>query len=121
MRTIASHERPALDRRAKWAESIIERGRQAGPLPVYGSDEWAALSTTDPRFVASVAVAAECWRDAGTPETIRRTAELEIMAAEQVTRGERSAAFAELAGSVRALASIPTQTELATRRAVVSV
>jgi len=106
--------------RAEWATAIIERGLAAGPLPVYGSAEWASLPPNSPQAVAATVVAAECWRDAGTPETIRRTVELEILAAEQVARSEQSAAFAELAAAVRTLVAVPTQTELAKRRAVVA-
>jgi hypothetical protein len=103
-----------------WASAIIERGRAAGPIPVYGSPEWAALPPNSLQAVAATVVAAECWRDAGTPKTIRRTVELEITANRQLENYQRSAAFAELAAGVRALSMVPTQTELAARRAVVA-
>jgi hypothetical protein len=107
---------PPLD---TWASAIIDRGRQLGQVPRYGSTEWAALSPSDPRAVAACVVAAECWRDYTDPATVRRDLELEITASRQVARGEQSAAFAELAAGVRALVTVPTQTELAARRAVV--
>lgn len=46
-------------RRRHWAFARIHAGGQG--VPRYGSDDWLALADTDPRKVASVVVAAECW------------------------------------------------------------
>ncbi|HEX7461777.1 MAG TPA: hypothetical protein VF317_06360 [Dermatophilaceae bacterium] len=100
------------------ASSIIGRGRLVGPLPTYGSAEWAALPLNSPQAIAATVVAAECWRAAGTPAMIRRTVELELLANRQLENAERSAAFAELAATVRHLSMVPTQDELAHRRQV---
>lgn len=37
--------------------------RTSGPSPRYGTPEWEGLPASDPRKLAAVAVAAECWRD----------------------------------------------------------
>jgi hypothetical protein len=99
-----------------WSGSVIEAGLRRGTVPRYGSPEWAELPTTDPRFVAAVAVAAEAWRDHCDAATIRRDLELELIGARQLENQQRSAAFANLARSVRELSKVPTQSELRERR-----
>jgi len=99
-----------------WSASVIATGLRRGTVPRYGSPEWLELPTTDPRFVAAVAVAAEAWRDHCDSVTIRRDIELELIAERQLANQRRSTAFAELARSVRELSRVPTQSELRERR-----
>lgn len=54
-----------------WARRLIDRGRAAGDIPLYGSSEWDALPDSDPRKVASCVRAAELWRSDGEPDAIR--------------------------------------------------
>lgn len=44
----------------------------ADDVPLYGSAEHQALPLADPRWLASVVRAAECWRLDGTPEAVAR-------------------------------------------------
>jgi hypothetical protein len=104
----------------EWSAAVIECGRSHGTIPRFGSPEWASLPMSDPRFLASVALAATCWLDHCSPERIERDAELEITANRQLENYQRSAAFAELAAGVRALASSPTEDELRARRSAVA-
>ncbi len=67
-----------------WANTLIQRGREAGPLFEYGSREWRALPPSDPRRIASCVLAAEAWRAFWEPEAVRRRLEDEITAARQV-------------------------------------
>jgi hypothetical protein len=41
-----------------------------GEPPIYGSDEWAALEPTDPRWLAAIVRAAEAHRIESTPQAI---------------------------------------------------
>lgn len=50
------------------ARDILARAER--PIPRYGSDEWIELPENDLRRVAAVIVAAECWRDYTSPETV---------------------------------------------------
>ena len=45
--------------------------RQYGDLPIYGSAEFEALASDDPRSLASIVRAAEAWRLDGEPEAVR--------------------------------------------------
>lgn len=46
-----------------WVQRVIEAGHAAGPVPRFGSPEWAQLPPSDARSFAAVVLAAECWRD----------------------------------------------------------
>lgn len=48
--------------RLRWAEVLIANGLAVGPLPEYGSADWAALQDDDRRKVAATVEAAERWR-----------------------------------------------------------
>lgn len=50
------------------ARSILSRAPR--PIPSYGSPDWTALPKNDLRRVASVLVAAECWRDHCSPARV---------------------------------------------------
>jgi hypothetical protein len=56
-----TREQATTARRA-WARVLI---RRAVDPPVYGSPEWLALDDQDPRKVAAVVAAAECWAQEG--------------------------------------------------------
>lgn len=45
------------------AAALIAAGRAVGPIPNYGSDDFAALPSDDPRRLAALAGAAEAWRE----------------------------------------------------------
>ena len=47
-------------------------GRRHGDIPIWGSDEWEALPSDDPRRFASVIRAAEAWRLDGEPDAAWR-------------------------------------------------
>jgi hypothetical protein len=102
----------------EWSAAIIARGRRHGTVPRFGSPEWEALPSTDPRFVASVAMAAERWRDHCSPERIAWEMSLELLAARQVEDRRAAEDFAELARSVQSLAGSPTEDTLRARRQV---
>ena len=42
-----------------WARQLIDRAPK--PLPMYGSTNWLILAGGDPRRIAAVVIAAECW------------------------------------------------------------
>jgi hypothetical protein len=45
-----------------WAHEVIAAGRAAGQVPQYASADWLALPAHDPRRLAGLVVAAECWQ-----------------------------------------------------------
>ena len=55
---------------AEFHHRLVDLGRRRGPVPRYGSPEWEALPTGDPRVFAAVVAAAESWRRDGTDEAI---------------------------------------------------
>jgi hypothetical protein len=101
---------------AGWASAIIERGRRVGPVPRFGSPEWEALPSSDPRFVASVALAAECWSDHCSTRRISQQLADELIASQQLDNARRDAVFTDAAGRVRHLASVPTEDTIRARR-----
>jgi hypothetical protein len=105
---------------AEWSATVIERGRAVGPLPRFGSDEWAKLAPNSPQAVASVVVAAICWLDYTDPATVHRDLELELLAMRQVENRRAAEDFAALARFVRRSANSPTQVELQARRLAVA-
>jgi hypothetical protein len=58
--------------RTEYVRRLLRLGQRYGEIPIYGSDEWEALGSTDPRKFASVVRAAECWRRDGEPEAIHQ-------------------------------------------------
>jgi hypothetical protein len=64
--------------RVEFVRRLLELGRRHGELPLYGSDEWEALPVDDPRRFASVIRAAECWRQEGEPDRVRRRLQQEL-------------------------------------------
>jgi hypothetical protein len=103
---------------AEWSATVIARGRAAGEVPRYGGEEWSKLSTSDPRFVASVAIAAECWRDHVSFDRVEQQLADELVATGWVPQRQAAPDFAELAAGVRRLVKIPTEAELRQRRGV---
>ena len=102
-----------------WAVAVIDRGRQIGSIPRYGSPAWCALAPSDPRAVAACVAAAEAWRQHCDAETVKRDIEIELAANAQLERAQEAADFRELARRVRHLAAVPTQRELERRRSAV--
>lgn len=69
--------------RLEWAVPFIRRGRALGELPSYGTPAWCSLPANDPRKIASVVVAAECWAAEIDPILMRQRLEDEITARRQ--------------------------------------
>lgn len=93
----------------EWLRAVLRRALAVGPVPRYGTPEHLALEPSDPRFVAAVALAAECWRETVDPAEIRLRMQLEIEAARVVDDEERQRV-------VRGMRDVPTVDELAARR-----
>ncbi len=98
---------------AAWVSALVARARLLGPIPAYGSPAWSALPLSDPRAVAAVAVAAECWRQECDPERIAERLRAELAAERRVDEQEDAE---ELARIVRDLAARPTFAQLCDRR-----
>ena len=101
---------PPLD----WALVTIRAGRAYGEIPVYGSDEWLALHPTNPRRLAALASAAECWRNHCSFEQIA----LDYQASEEefIARLKGASVDVSLAADWTAIASEPSHAELFRRR-----
>jgi len=52
------------------ARHLLGRVPAGADIPSYGSWAWSVLPDQDPRRAASVIVAAECWRDHGSPQRV---------------------------------------------------
>lgn len=65
-----------------WAVGIIRLGRDAGQIPRYGSQTWLMMAGDDPRRIAAIVIAAECWRDHCSDDRIADELGQEIAAAE---------------------------------------
>lgn len=100
----------------EWATAIIDRARKVGPVPRYGDPEWQRLPATDPRFVAAVAVAAECWRAEDDPARLRERLQTEIAAGRAAEEKIDAELFRQTAATVRRMADQPTLDELRRRR-----
>lgn len=61
-----------------WAQSLI--GAAEGPIPRYGSPEWADLPDTSRAKVAACVIAAEAWRTYWSPEEHERRLRTELEA-----------------------------------------
>ncbi len=83
-------------RAATWARAVIARGRALGPVPTYGSPGWSALPPSDPRAVAAVAVAAECWRQEADPACLAERLRVELAAEREVAEREAAEDLARL-------------------------
>lgn len=79
------------DRVGRWARAAIDAARTAGPPPRYGSQAWLDLPTNDPRRMASVLIAAECWRLECDPEWTRARLDAESDAAHSAAVQEHEA------------------------------
>lgn len=71
---------------SEWATGLIERGRETGEVPIYGSAEWAELPDTDPRKVAACVRAAERWRLDGEPAVMAERLKAELAEADWMLR-----------------------------------
>lgn len=97
----------------EWVAAILDRARTLGTIPRYGDADWQRLAPSDPRAVAAVAVAAECWRTESDPVLIADRLRLELAADELAAVRAVAEDRAEL---VRALTSRPPVEELRRRR-----
>jgi hypothetical protein len=71
--------------RAEYVRRLLDLGRRHGEIPIYGSPEWEALDSIDPRRFAAVVRAAECWRLDSEPDAVRRRiAEDDLLAAVRI-------------------------------------
>ncbi len=99
-----------------WLHRVVARlVTTPGDVPVFGSAEW--LTATDPVRLASALRAAEAWRRTGL-YAAQDTAD-SLSAARWVQACEDAAEWAQIAAQVRQMATSPTHTELAHRRAEV--
>jgi hypothetical protein len=105
---------------AEWSAAVIAAARLVGPVPRYGGDEWRKLPTTDPRFAASVAMAADCWLDHCSPRRIGQQIADELIAERQLDNARRDDLFRAAAARVRHLSMVPTQEALRARRQAVA-
>ncbi len=106
----------AREHRRGWALPLIRRGRDVGDVPSYGSPEWCRLPHNDPRRIAAVVIAAECWAVDGDDLEARLRRELADAAAAEERLADED--FAEMAKWVRRMADRPTIAELRQRRGV---
>lgn len=56
---------PERDYTRAWARVLVDRGNQAGEIPLFGSPEWCRLPDSDPRKAAAVVRAAVAWLTEG--------------------------------------------------------
>ena len=98
-----------------WALVRIRAARAIGPIPLYGTDEWAALPARDLRSFGAVIAAAEAARDYRSAERVA----LDLAADEDTFIRRMKAASADVSSAAdwSAIASQPTHAELANRRA----
>ena len=96
-----------------WAAALIARGRAIGPIPRFGDAAWQRLEPSDPRAVAAVAVAAECWRQESDPARLAERLRAALDVACSVEQAREAEEFAAL---VRVLARRPTYAALCDRR-----
>ncbi len=54
----------------RWARLVIREAREAGTPVRYGERAWLELHPEDPRRLAAIVLAAECWREHCDPVNI---------------------------------------------------
>lgn len=94
--------------RLRWAVHLIRRGRALGALPRYGSLAWCALPDNDPRKVAAVVVAAECWWVECDRDHIADRLRDQLAVERQIQAAREAQEFAAVAAEVRSGADRPT-------------
>lgn len=104
----------ARDSAAVWASHRIRAGQAVGQVPRYGSPAWLRLEDRDPRKVAAVVIAAECWRQDGEGMVDRLA--VELADGRRTTERLDAAEWAAAAAGVRHMANTPTHVELERRR-----
>jgi len=82
--------------RRYWARRMIDKAGGAS-IPTYGSSSWLALPEGDPRKVAAVIVAAECWAQSGDTLEGDLRRELATMRREHKRRDDEDYADAQQA------------------------
>lgn len=101
-----------------WAHDVIAAGRAAGVVPPYASADWLALDPDDPRRLAAIVIAAECWWYDGLPEVMAERLRDELLFLDQlvVERIRRTSWDVAAAKDWVAVAERPTYDELEARR-----
>ena len=101
---------------------FVADARRLGPLPRYGSSEWAQPPHHDLRRNASVYMAAECWRDHLSPPRIADDRRDELSTIEAVPARQAKLSSWDISAQVdwRAEAAMPTYAELQRRRGAAS-
>lgn len=100
------------------ARKAIERARLQGAIPRYGSAQWLALPEFDWSRIASVFIAAECWRHEHRSDVIaaRLRADLAERDLEVRRRIRESIWDVSAAADWKALSEKPTHKEFVRRR-----
>lgn len=101
-------------RTRRWAQLVLREAREAGVPVRYGERAWLGLHPQDPRRLAALVLAAECWREHCDPVNIA----LEVLDDLVHRRGELLQASHDVAAAAdwRAVAERPTAAELRRRR-----
>lgn len=100
-----------------WAADLIRSAD--GPVPDYGSPEWAALPDDSRAKVAACVIAAECWRVETDPERIAQRLRIELDAARRAADAldaEEARWTPEIVAAVHRSANRPSYAELCRRR-----
>ncbi len=107
---------PCAERTHHWAQRVLAAARPAGDLVRYGTEEWHDLAPNDPRRLAALVLAAECWREHCDPVNIA----LELLDELREGRREQRRTSWDVCGAAdwAAVASRPTVAELQRRRGV---
>lgn len=100
---------PLVPRALDWARARIDAAE--GPIPTYGSAEWAALPDDSRTKIAAVIIAAECWRVEVDPAWIAWRQFVELNPPE-----EPAVWSPEIVEQVRRSANRPSFAELSRRR-----
>jgi len=110
---------PDMDAAREWAAGLLQRARQAGPIPCFGWPDWTALPAGDPRKPAAAITAGLTWLHQTRPEVIAARLREEQELLERVVAESWKAVACDLseAADWSAIATSPTQQELARRRA----
>jgi hypothetical protein len=108
----------AADAVRVWAVAVVRRAETRGWLPRYGSPEWVVLPVGDPRRLAAMVLAAECWRDHCSPARVAADLAAELEYLDWSVRVRLAEASHDISGAAdwRALTAEPSYAELQRRR-----
>ena len=91
----------------RWAAAVVRRGRAHGDVVRYGTEAWHQLPASDPRKLAGLVIAAECWRIDGQPDRVLQRHLDALAAACSVVEAEAAASWAQVADHVRNYGTAP--------------